>query len=338
MSTAALAKPALDKPALDIRGLVKHYRSGLLGRRVSSAAVDLVDLRVAPDEVVALVGESGSGKTTLARCALALLVPDQGQIDVLGTNIHSLRGRALDRFRRRVQPLFQDPDAHLNPGLRVIEILRETTRLHRQGEPREKLIEDVLDQVGLSGRRLALPHQLSGGERRRVGLARVLLCQPALVIADEPTAGLDAARRADLMALLLGAPGKRRHASLVISHDLPLMVSCADRLVVMLAGRVVERMSRAELGAHHHHPYTQALLHAAGLSSVKSATAGHRRTLSSELDGCPLVGDCTLERPVCTHQRPPELAHSATHQLACHALPQQQATIPTAPTPSDKQP
>ncbi|NOY26158.1 MAG: ABC transporter ATP-binding protein, partial [Oligoflexia bacterium] len=318
----------MTRSALQIRGMVKRYRSGLLGLQIAAPAVDGVDLDVAPGEVVALVGESGSGKTTLARCALALLRPDQGQVRVLDTPIHKLRGRALDRFRRRVQPVFQDPDAHLNPGLRVREILTETARLHRPGDDEAGLIDDVLAQVGLDHRQQAMPHELSGGERRRVGIARILMTRPELVIADEPTAGLDAARKADLMALLLG-PKATRHASLVISHDLPLMASCVDRLAVMVAGRIVERMTAADLDAPVHHPYTSTLLQAAGLlrgerelHEIGEADNGFsaNRAVGSSRIGCPLSGRCRQEVPVCATLRPPQTAHSPSHHIACHAL------------------
>ncbi|RME21440.1 MAG: ABC transporter ATP-binding protein, partial [Deltaproteobacteria bacterium] len=242
-------------PALRIQGLVHRYRRGLVGRRARQPAVDDVDLLLAPGEVLALVGESGSGKTTLSRCALGLLPAERGRIEVLGHDLATLRGRELDRLRRRVQPLFQDPDAHLNPGLTVRRILAETVRLHRGGEAEGPLIAAALRQVGLQEREHALPHELSGGERRRVGIARLLLCHPTLIVADEPTAGLDAARKAELMELLLAVGGVGRSV-LLISHDLPLVAACADRIAVMIAGRIVERFPARDLYTRPHHPYT----------------------------------------------------------------------------------
>lgn len=306
-------------PALRIRGLVKRYRRGMLARRTGPPAVDHVDLTVGTGQVVALVGESGSGKTTLARCALALLRPDAGDVSVLGTEIHSLRGAALDRFRRRVQPLFQDPDAHLNPGLRVREILAETVHLHRAGEAPGPLLAHALDQVGLTHRAEALPHELSGGERRRVGIARLLICRPELVIADEPTAGLDAARKAEVMDLILDEHGGGRRTTLVISHDLPLMASCADRLVVMVAGRIVERMPAASLSEPPHHPYTAELLAAAGLLPGAAALPPSGQAAGAGAPGCPLAGRCALERPRCADRRPAEVEISPAHRIACHA-------------------
>lgn len=313
---------SLTPQALSLRGLVKRYPHGLLGRRDPVAAVDGVDLELVRGEVVALVGESGSGKTTLARCALGLLRPDAGQVEVLGTPLASLRGRALDRFRRRVQPLFQDADAHLHPALRVEEILAETARLHRPDERAEPLLVEVMEQVGVAHRRRAFPHELSGGERRRVGIARLLLCRPELVIADEPTAGLDAARKADIMDLLLrGAPTDR--ATLVISHDLPLMAAVARRIVVMVGGRIVERFAVDALRGPHHHPTTTALLAAAGMLAeaqpLSSLALAAGRAAPGRC-GCPLAGRCAWELPVCEATRPPEHSLGPEHQVACHAL------------------
>ena len=305
--------------ALSIRGLVKHYPRGLLGRRDPVAAVDDVDLVVRRGEVVALVGESGSGKTTLARCALALLRPDAGRIEVLGTDIQALSGHTLDNFRRRVQPLFQDPSAHLNPGLRVQEILAETARLHRPDERRAPLLDEVLDQVGMGHRRRAFPHELSGGERRRVGIARLLLCRPELVIADEPTAGLDAARKAEIMELMLrGEPADR--ATLLISHDLPLVAAIAHRIIVMVGGRVVERMDTSSIASPIHHPYTAELLAASGLRGEPPPVLPHARGADAGSPGCPLFGRCTLALSACARTRPLERAVSLTHRIACHAM------------------
>ncbi len=305
-------------PALRIQGLVKHYRRGLFGSRNPVPAVAGVDLEVGPGETLALVGESGSGKTTLARCALGLQDIDAGSIELLGQRLAALRGAALDRFRHRVQPLFQDADAHLNPGLRVRRILAETARLHRPGEPEAALIDDVLQQVGLTARAHAWPHELSGGERRRVGIARLLLCRPELVIADEPTAGLDAARKADVMGLLLASEKPR--ATLIISHDLPLVAAVADRMVVMLAGRVIERMPTATLAGGAHHPYTAELLAAAGLHAGEPPVVPTGTALGASSPGCPFVGRCALELPRCRTERPRALEQEPGHTIACHAV------------------
>lgn len=307
-------------PALRLSGLHKRYRRGLWGRPDADPALDGVDLVVERGEVLGLAGESGSGKTTLARVALGLIRPDSGQVEVLGQPIHQLRGATLDRFRRRVQPVFQEAEAHLDPGLSVRKILTQTLGIHRAGEAPAPLLAEVLERVGLSHRAEAFANQLSGGERRRVGVARVLLCRPELVIADEPTAGLDAARKHEILELLLCSevPGR---ATLLISHDLPLLAGVAKRLAVMLGGRIVELLPIEHLGHRPHHPFTQAMLAASGARGDSgSGTPGTREGSDAVRLGCPWVGACPEEQPVCRETRPTLRPLSPGHEVACHAL------------------
>jgi len=308
------------RPALRLSGLHKRYRRGLWGRPDAVPALDGVDLVVQPGEILGLAGESGSGKTTLARVALGLIRPDAGQVEVLGQPIHQLRGAELDRFRRRVQPIFQEAEAHLDPGLSVRRILAQTLAIHRPGEAAPPLLTEVLERVGLGDRADAFVDQLSGGERRRVGVARVLLCRPELVIADEPTAGLDAARKHEILELLLCSevPGR---ATLLISHDLPLLAGVATRLAVMLGGRVVEHLPIELLGHVPHHPFTQALLVASGARSrPEPETSGPRPRSVERSVGCPWVGACPEQQAECSAQRPPLAERSPGHEVACHAL------------------
>lgn len=330
----------MSPPALRLRGLVKRYRRGWLGRRDALPAVDGVDLDLGPGEVLALVGESGSGKTTLARCALGLLRPDEGSVELLGQALAGISRRDMEALRRRAQPLFQDPDAHLNPGLDVREILLESARLHRPGEPAAALVDQALEAVGLQHRDAALPHELSGGERRRVGIARLLLCRPALVVADEPTSGLDAARKAEVLDLLLSVGGPTR-AALVISHDLALAGSRADRVAVMVSGRIVERLPAASLRAGPHHPYTAELLAAAGLGDPTQVPLTPGVAAGPGSPGCPLDGRCALASAACATTRPPERALASGHVVACHAFAEHGAEPGTgrlAPTGDDAPP
>ncbi len=223
--------------ALSVRGLVKRYRAGW--GRLPMTAVDGVDLSVDFGEVVGLIGESGSGKTTLVRAALGLLRFDAGSVEILGEDLSRLSSTQRRAMRRDVQLIFQDPDSMLNPGLSVRQHLRESAQLHRPDASAADLIARVIRQVGLEHRVDALPAALSGGEKRRVGLARVLIADPRLIVADEPTAGLDAALKADLIDLILASRGPDT-ATLLVSHDLPLMGFACTRLAVMLVGRIVE--------------------------------------------------------------------------------------------------
>lgn len=255
--------------ALTVSGLKTSYRVGWGPWARDVPVLHGVDLRVDHGEVVGLIGESGCGKTTLVRTALGLLPPTAGSVHVLGQDLAGLSARQRRDLRSRAQLLFQDPAAMLNPGLTVDQHLMESAQLHRPDQVPEHVVAKVVRQVGLEHRQGALPRQLSGGERRRVGLARVLVADPVLLVADEPTAGLDAALKADLVELLLSGRGPER-AFLLVSHDLPLMAYFCDRLVVMQGGHVVDRIAVPELGRRPHHPYTTLLLQNAGMLQVSA--------------------------------------------------------------------
>jgi len=252
-------------PALWVQGLTKNYPHNSLLRRGLQAipAVHQVDLRILPGEVVGIIGESGSGKTTLVRCAMGLLPFQDGRVTVFGQDITSLSKNALRRLRTEFQLLFQDPSAMLNPAMTVSEHLLESALVHGVANP-DSVCETLIQQMGLTHRVNALPHQLSGGEKRRVGLARVLVPAPRLLVADEPTAGLDAGLKADLIDLIV-AHRTPQTAVVLISHDLPMVAYAADRIVVMLEGQIVDRFDAHKMGTVPHHPYTTELLKTAGI-------------------------------------------------------------------------
>ncbi len=246
----------MSPPLLSMRGVHKSFRAGLLSPL--RPALRGVDLEVAAGEVVGVVGESGSGKSTLARIAVGVCAPSGGQVSVSG------RDPGREPVSRCVQLLFQDAGASLNPGLTAQQILEESARFHPPapgsgaslasgGADR---VSGVLARVGLLHRRQALPSQLSGGERRRLTLAQVWMTDAPLLIADEPTAGLDAARQADLMALLLS---RRSPVTgfLLISHDFPLILSCCTRILVMQEGRIIDSFTPDALSHPDRHPWTR---------------------------------------------------------------------------------
>lgn len=252
--------------ALELRGLTVRYRGPLWGPR-PAPVVDGVDLQLRRGETLALVGESGSGKTSLARASLGLLPVERGLVRVLGEDWLSLSRDERRRRRGRAQLLLQSADASLNPNLRVGEQLRESARLHRPDQAPGALARETLERVGLASRERAWPHELSGGEKRRVGVAMALLPDPELLIADEPTSGLDASLKASLLDHIAARRAEGR-ALLLITHDLPAALYVADRVAVMHGGRILEDFAPADLLKGPHHPYTWSLMAASALSTL----------------------------------------------------------------------
>jgi peptide/nickel transport system ATP-binding protein len=227
-----------------------------------TTAVDGVTISVRPGEHVALVGESGCGKTSLVRAGLGL-VPCSGAVRILGEDTRTWSRWRWRQARHDAQLLFQDPRAMLHPAMTLRQILEESAALHRPDLNPAAAAREALEAVGLGGRPDALPDQLSGGERRRAGLARVLMARPKLLVADEPTAGLDAALKASLIELMFERVGPRCSVVLV-SHDIAVVAWACQRMLVMKDGKLVDDFRTSELATRTHHPFTRSLLLAAG--------------------------------------------------------------------------
>lgn len=229
-------------------------------------ALDQVSFTVAAGETVGLVGGSGAGKSTVARLVAGLVVPDTGTIRVDGRDLAGLSRVQRRAVRRRVHLVFQDPYASLPPGRRVADIVAEPLVIHRvaTGQERRRRVLHALAEVALSPERYAtrFPHELSGGERQRVALARAVVLRPELIVADEPTAMLDASTRAGLLRLLAGLRELHGVAYLYITHDLALAEGFCDRLLVLCHGQVVEQGPTEEVLGRPSHPYTAALVDA----------------------------------------------------------------------------
>jgi microcin C transport system ATP-binding protein len=262
--------PAPDAPVLvTARDVVVWFpvRGGLL-RRVTGVvkAVDGVSVTVREGQTVGVVGESGSGKTTLG-LALLRLQASRGEIELGGRRIDGLGGRALRSLRREMQVVFQDPYGSLSPRMSVRQIIEEGLSVHRveaSREERHALVDQVLIEVGLDpASRDRYPHEFSGGQRQRVAIARAIVLRPKLIVLDEPTSALDVSVQAQIVDLLRELQIRHRLAYLFISHDLRVVKALAGELIVMRAGRVVERGATARILAAPEHPYTRALLAAA---------------------------------------------------------------------------
>jgi ABC-type glutathione transport system ATPase component len=246
---------------LEVDAVSKSYRlpAGPLRRPRSIAAVDDVSFEVVRGNVLGIVGESGSGKSTLARLILSLEKPTSGEIRYAGAPLSALAPAALHPLRRRIQMVFQDPGGSLNPRKRVRRVLNESLRLaERDANPAA-----LLDQVGLAPIFLdRYPHELSGGQRQRVAIARALAMQPDILVADEPTSALDVSLQAQILRLLIRLRDEFGLTLIFITHDLALVHHLCSDVVVMRAGRIVERGRPADVLHAPQHPYTRLLLDA----------------------------------------------------------------------------
>jgi oligopeptide/dipeptide ABC transporter ATP-binding protein len=308
--------------ALVLDQVVKRFPGPHAGSFVH--AVNGVSLNVALGETVALVGESGSGKTTLGRVALRLERPTQGRIVVEGTDITDMSIASLRSMRLRMQMVFQDPWATLNPRMSVARILDEPLALHtkQSAAQRSLAVQSIAAQVRLGAQLLTrYPAQLSGGQLQRVALARALVTQPRLVVLDEPTSSLDLSVRAEILELLHGLRLQTGAAFLFITHDLGTVRLIADRIVVLYLGSVVESGPAAAVFDAPQHPYTQALFSAQ--LPTRPQQRRRRHVLSGEIPspvdlppGCPFAGRCPLVIDACRTAKPP-LEASKGREVAC---------------------
>jgi oligopeptide transport system ATP-binding protein len=319
---------------LEVEGLRKVYRDPGRGFRRPRRTVDpssrsarpaLVDvsLRLARGEILGVVGESGSGKTTLARCVTLLERPDSGRVVLDGVELMRLRRRQMRPHRRRVQIVFQDPYASLNPRLTVGSALSEVMRVHRL-VPRSAIpgrIEELLHLVGLpSAAADRYPSDFSGGQRQRVCIARALAAQPQILIADEAVSALDVSIQAQVLNLLIRLRDELGLTMIFISHDLHVVRRVAPRIAVMFGGRIVEYLPPGVALEDARHPYTQALLAAAPRLEASRLEALEVTDMAAALPagGCPFRDRCPHAFEPCTIEDPPLEPVEDGHLAACH--------------------
>lgn len=322
----------MTDPLLEIKGLQKYFPVRRSGGRAWVHAVDGVDLTIHHGEMLGLVGESGSGKSTVGRCIARLLEPTAGHIRVRGRDVTHLRQRQLRGLRRQVHMVFQDPYSSLNPRMQVGKAVSEPLRMHHiaTGKSAQTKVAEVLAKVGLSpemARRY--PHELSGGQRQRVGLARSLVMEPDLLIADEPVSALDVSVQASIINLLLDLQRDMGFSCLFIAHDLSTVEFLCNRVAVMYLGRIVEEAARDDLFKTPRHPYTQSLLSAVPIPDPPVQRTRKRVLLEGEIpspvsppSGCRFHTRCPVaEFPLCREQVPELLDHNGTdHFTSCHLL------------------
>jgi oligopeptide/dipeptide ABC transporter ATP-binding protein len=300
----------------------------ILGQEVSTVkAVHGVDVAIRKGETLGLVGESGSGKTTLARTILRLTDPTMGKIVVLGKEISELPDREVRPLRSRMQMIFQDPTSSLSPRMKASSLLMEPYVIHNVPESERKDPEELLAMVGLAPEQLdKYPHQLSGGQARRLGIARALALEPDIIMADEPTAGLDVSVAAGLLNLLKDLRDRLNLTYIIITHNLNVIGFISDRVAVMYLGRIVELADAEALFETPQHPYTEALLSAIPVPDPTARGREDRIILKGEIpsprnppSGCPFHPRCRYAEERCREELPELRSLTGNGRLiACH--------------------
>jgi oligopeptide transport system ATP-binding protein len=314
---------------LGVTDLAKHYqRSGaLFSRRPPPVrAVDGVTFTLFRGETLALVGESGCGKSTTARLILRLIEPTEGTVRFEGTDITAMGGERLRKLRRRMQIIFQDPFASLNPRMNVGSIVEEPLVVHGIGDAasRRRRGAELLDLVGLAPEHARrFPHEFSGGQRQRIGVARALALEPALIVCDEPVSALDVSIQAQVINLLKDLQARLGLSYLFIAHDLAVVKHTADRVAVMYLGRIVELAPKRALFDDPRHPYTRTLLAAIPRPDPRGrlnrmALEGETASPADLPAGCRFHPRCPFAIERCRTEDPPLRAIGPDHLSACH--------------------
>jgi peptide/nickel transport system ATP-binding protein/oligopeptide transport system ATP-binding protein len=325
----ASAPAAPARPSLEVFDLVKHFpiRKGVFGRRAGEVrAVDGVSFAVAPGETLGLVGESGCGKSTVGRAALKLVEPTSGRIVVAGADVTSLSPRAMWEHRRRIQTVFQDPYSSLNPRLSAGAIVGEPMENYglSRGRETEERVAALFQRVGLRPEAMRkYPHEFSGGQRQRLGIARALAVRPEIIVADEPVSALDVSVQAQVLNLLIDLQEEYGLAFLFVSHDLAVMRHISHRIAVMYLGRIVELADKRTLFRQPLHPYTEALLSAAPIPDP--ARKRRRVVLQGDVPspanpppGCRFHTRCPYAVARCRSEDPPLREVAPGQHVACH--------------------
>lgn len=316
---------------VEVNNLVKYFpvKSGLFGRVVEWVrAVDDISFAIREKETLGMVGESGCGKTTVGRTILRLIEPNQGQISFDGIDIMSLKGRALKEIRQKMQIIFQDPFASLDPRMSIGDSIMEGLNIHKIGtkDERIEIMLETLKKVGLEEYHTRrYPHEFSGGQRQRIGIARALALRPKFIICDEPVSALDVSIQSQVLNTLRDLQDEFSLTYLFIAHNLSVVEHFSDRVVVMYLGKIMELADRDELYREPLHPYTKALMSAIPIPDPKMKR--ERTIIEGDVPspihipkGCRFHPRCPLVIGICLEEEPAFKQVSPDHWVACWAV------------------
>ncbi len=321
-------------PLVKVRNLKKYFpitRGVVFQRKIGDIkAVDDISFDIYKGETLGLVGESGSGKTTTGRLVIRLLEPTAGEVVFDDQNLLALETKDLRQMRRRMQMIFQDPYASLNPRMTIGTIIGEPLEVHDglKGEAKNKRVKELLEYVGINSSLInRYPHEFSGGQRQRIGIARALALNPDLIVCDEPIASLDVSIQSQVVNLLNDLQQEFGLTYLFIAHDLSMVRHISDRMAVMYLGKLMELSTSVEISQNPLHPYTQALLSAVPVPDPEVEAKRQRIILEGDIpspahppEGCNFNTRCPLAEEICYQSDPEFLEIQPGHFVACHLV------------------